>query len=221
MGSLWSFSLFPRCCGWVGCKFAIWDGTQVRNLSHIIIKFLSHSHSKQWYFVDHLIVGYEWSEHQWIVSNHPNLKDFLRFYLHAQTHYHNHHHLICLESGVNFLPRGCNSFPSLWWMRSWSITQATKCWWFISNKKPVCDNIFDVMDTRDVCTIVVWFFDFVNNLQFQFFFFLMLEITEPWVPVFFKHFHNNKTLSGSFFLNFFKITKSLVLVFWKFIHVFS
>lgn len=90
MGLLSSFSLFP-CC-WVGCEFSIWDGTQVTNLSHIIVKFLSHSHSEQWYFIDHLVVGYEWSEHQWVVSNHPNLKDFLRFYLHAQTHYHHHHH---------------------------------------------------------------------------------------------------------------------------------
>jgi hypothetical protein len=76
--------------------------------------------------------------------------------------------IICLESGVNFLPHGCDSFRSFWWMRSWSITQATKCWWFTSNKKPMLDNIFDVMDTRYVCTILVWFFDFVNNLQFQF-----------------------------------------------------
>jgi hypothetical protein len=165
MGLLWCFSLYPHCCCWVACEFSICYGTQVTNLSHIITKFLSHSHSKQWYFVDHLIVGYEWSEHESVVSNHPNLKDFLRFYLHAQTHYH-HHHLSGV--GCDFFATWLQSFCSLWWMRSWSITQATKCWWSTSYKKPMRDNIFDVMDTRYVCTIVVWFFDFVNNLQFQF-----------------------------------------------------
>ncbi len=69
-----------------------------------------------------------------------------------------------------------------------------------------------------LCGSLIWL---ITSSSSSSFFLLMLEITEPQVPVFLKHFHNNKPLSGSFFLKFFKITKSLVLVFWKFIHVFS